>query len=277
MALLAPGDVVAVDALSYPGIKVVAELCRLELVAIPATTTGPDLDALDQLCRVRKVRAVYCMPTVHNPLGWVLTLQHRHKLIEIARRHGALLLEDGAYSFLARKAPPPLAALAPDITVYVSSLSKSVGAGLRFGFVAAPQEYVPKISRAIRATVWNTPSLITSICCGWIQDGTVARLEQEKRRDAAERQAIAAKALAGLKTVSHPSSYFVWLPMPDEVRADAVAMGLKKANILVSTATPYAMGAQVPHAVRLALGSVSHARLKQALEVVVRVVGELSY
>ncbi len=277
MSLLQPGDVLAVDALSYPGIKVVAEMCRLELVAIPVKPSGTDLDALESLCRSRKVRAVFCMPTLHNPLGWVMSEVQRLALIAVARRHGLLLLEDGAYAFLEAKAPPPLAALAPDITVYVSSLSKSVGSGLRFGFVSAPAALVPKINRAIRATVWNTPGVVTSICCSWLQDGTVIRLEQEKRRDAKARQAIAAKVLDGLGMAGHPASYFVWLPMPEEVRAEAVAMRLKEQNILVSTATPYAMASQPPHAIRLALGSVSHARLKQALETVARVLGDLGY
>jgi DNA-binding transcriptional MocR family regulator len=277
MSLLQPGDVVAVDALSYPGIKVVAEICRVELGAIPAAGPGPDLDALESHCRTRKVRAVFCMPTLHNPLGWVMTQAQRNALVDIARRRGLLLLEDGAYAFLEKKAPPPLAALAPDITVYVSSLSKSVATGLRFGFVSAPAPYVPKINRAIRATVWNTPTLVTSICCGWLQDGTVARLEQEKRRDARTRQAIAAQVLAGLRTVRHSASYFVWLPMPEEVRADTVAMQLRKENILVSTAAPYAMATHPPHAIRLALGSVTHAKLKQALETVTRVVASLGY
>jgi len=275
MSLLQPGDVVAVDALSYPGIKVVAEQCRLELVAVPAGPDGPDPDALQALCRKRKVRALYCMPTLHNPMGWVMTPAERHALVAVARRHGLLLLEDGVYAFLEAKAPPPLAALAPDITVYVSSLSKSVAAGLRFGFVSTPAACIPKINRAIRATAWNTPSLMTSLCCGWLQDGTVARLEKDKRRDARARQAIAAKALAGLQTVRHPSSYFVWLPMPGEVRADAVARRLREEGVLVSTAEPYAMASQPPHALRLALGSVAHARLRQALETVASTVRSL--
>ncbi|CAB5723888.1 Uncharacterized HTH-type transcriptional regulator yjiR [Delftia tsuruhatensis] len=277
MSLLQPGDVVAVDALSYPGIKVVAEQGRLELVAIPASGAGPDLDALQTLCHARKVRAMYCMPTLHNPLGWVMSLNQRLALIEVARRNGLLLLEDGTYAFLEKQAPPPLAALAPDITVYVSSLSKSVAAGLRFGFICAPTDFVPRINRAIRATVWSTPTLVTSLCCNWLRDGTVARLEQEKRRDASARQAIAAEALAGLGTIRHPASYFVWLPMPDEVRADAVAMRLEGEGILVSTAAPYAMGAQPPHAIRLALGSISHDQLKGALQAVARAVASLSY
>jgi DNA-binding transcriptional MocR family regulator len=274
MALLEPGDLVAVDALTYPGFKLAAETQRLELAPIPAAGAGPDLEALAALCKRRRVRAVYTMPTLHNPLGWVMSATRRRDLVALARRHGLVLIEDAAYAFLAEDAPPPLAALAPETTVYVSSLSKSVATGLRVGFLCAPREWVPKLERAIRATTWNTPAAMTAIACAWLEDGTVGRLEADKRRDAALRQALATNVLGGLKRITHPSSYFVWLPLAQEVRADAIAMALVRERISVSTALPFATTANVPHAIRLALGSVDLATLERSLETVARVVAD---
>ena len=274
MALLKPGDVVATDALTYPGFKVLAEAHRLELASIPAAGNGPDLDALERLCKRRRVRAIYVMPTLHNPLGWVMGASRRRQLVSIARRHGLLIIEDAAYAFLAEDPPAPLAALAPEITVYVSGLSKSVATGLRVGFVAAPAEWVPRLERAIRATIWNTPGVMTAIACGWLDDGTVTRLESEKRRDATARQAIAADVLAGLRCVRHPASYFVWLPLAEEVRADRLATALMRDRISVSTAEPFATSAQVPHAIRLALGSVELGALRDVLKKVRRALDE---
>jgi DNA-binding transcriptional MocR family regulator len=276
MALLQPGDVVAVDALTYPGFKVLAEAHRLELAPIPASGQGPDLDALERLCARRRVKAIYAMPTLHNPLGWVMSASRRRRLAAIARRHGLLVIEDAAYAFLAEDPPPPLATLAPETTVYVSGLSKNVATGLRVGFVVAPEAWVPKIERAIRATTWCTPGVTTAIACAWLEDGTVDRLESEKRHDASMRQAIASEALAGLRCVRHPASYFVWLPMPEETRADRVAAALMREGVSVSTAEPFATSQHVPHALRLALGSVGLDSLRSALQTVRRVVGEQS-
>jgi DNA-binding transcriptional MocR family regulator len=277
MALLQPGDVVATDALTYPGFKVLAEAHRLELAPIPAAGHGPDLDALESLCKRRRVRAIYAMPTLHNPLGWVMGASRRRQLVAIARRHGLLIIEDAAYAFLAENPPAPLAALAPETTVYISGLSKSVATGLRVGFVAAPVQWVPKLERAIRATTWNTPGVMTAIACGWLDDGTVARLESEKRRDAMARQAIAADILARMHCVRHPASYFVWLSLPEEVRADQIATALMRDRVSVSTAEPFATSAQVPHAIRLALGSVELSTLRSALEQVMRVIDRQAY
>lgn len=272
MALLQPGDVVAVDALTYPGFKLLAEAHRLELVAVPAGTEGPDPDALAALCKRRRVKALYAMPTMHNPLGWVMSASRRRALVAVARRHGLIVIEDAAYAFLVEKAPPPLAALAPESTVYVSGFSKSVATGLRVGCVAAPPQWVGQIERAIRATTWNTPGVMTAITCGWLDDGTVDRLEAGKRQDARARQQLAAQVLGSLRRVSHPASYFVWLPLAEEVRADQVAAALMRERISVSTAEPFATSTQVPHAIRLALGSVDFDTLREALEKVAEVI-----
>ncbi len=275
MAFLQPGDVIAADALTYPGFKVLAQALHLEVVPIPLTDQGPDLDALQQLCRSRPVRAVYSMPTLHNPMGWVMAVDQREQLVSIARQHDLLIIEDAAYAYLAEKAPPPLAELAPERTLYVSGLSKSVAAGLRVGFVAAPVQRVAALERTIRATTWNTPGVLTAIATAWIEDGTVARLEAQKRKDAQARQAMADGLLAGLRTVRHPSSYFLWLPLPEEARADQIAMALMREQISVSTAQPFATSVQVPHAIRLALGSVDMETLRAALVKVQRLLGPL--
>lgn len=266
MALLQPGDVVAVDALTYPGFKVLAETLSLELVAIPVSAHGPDADALENLCRSRRVRAVYSMPTLHNPLGWVLSTEQRQRLVDIARQHGLLIIEDAAYAFLAEDPPAPLATLAPERTIYVSGLSKSIATGLRVGFIAAPAQYLPALERTIRATTWNTPGVLTAIASAWLDDGTVLQLEAQKREDARGRQALAREVLAGLPWVGHPASYFLWLPLPEEARADQIVMALLREQVAVSTAEPFATCTHVPHALRLALGSVDMATLGQALE-----------
>ncbi|MGW5354085.1 aminotransferase-like domain-containing protein [Streptomyces sp. NPDC004031] len=274
MAALGAGDVVAVDALTYPGFKVLAQAFQLDLEPVPTTAAGPDLDALERLCATRPVRAVYTMPTLHNPLGWVMSAADRIRLVAIARRYGPLLVEDAAYAYLAEDPPAPLAALAPDVTVHVSGLSKSVATGLRVGFVVAPPPLVPALERAIRATVWNTPALATALACRWLDDGTVDRLEARKRDDARARQAVAAEELAGLPLVGHPSSYFTWLPLPEDARADRLTAALARRNISVSTAEPFAASAHPPQALRLALGSTDLDRLRATLRTVRRAVTE---
>ncbi|CAM7348820.1 TPA: PLP-dependent aminotransferase family protein [Klebsiella pneumoniae] len=265
MGLLRPGDVVAVDALTYSGFKALAALYHLELAAIPCRPEGPDLQALHTLCQQRRVRAVYTMPTLHNPLGWVLNTGQRQALADLARQHDLLIIEDAAYARLVSHPPPPVVSYAPERTVYVTGFSKNIATGLRVGVVISPPRYRPEIERAIRATTWNTPTLISSLICAWIEDGTVARFETQKRQDARQRQQVAREVLCGLPVVSHPDSYFVWLPLDEESRADRLANALMERRISVSTAEPFCVSATIPQALRIALGSVPFDSLRPAL------------
>ncbi|EOI3343072.1 TPA: PLP-dependent aminotransferase family protein [Klebsiella pneumoniae] len=265
MGLLRPGDVVAVDALTYSGFKILAALYHLELAAIPCRPEGPDLRALHTLCQQRRVRAVYTMPTLHNPLGWVLNTGQRQALADLARQHDLLIIEDAAYARLVSRPPPPVVSYAPERTVYVTGFSKNIATGLHVGVVISPPRYRPEIERAIRATTWNTPTLISSLICAWIEDGTVARFETQKRQDARQRQQVARELLCGLPVVSHPDSYFVWLPLGEESRADRLANALMERRISVSTAEPFCVSATIPQALRIALGSVPFDSLRPAL------------
>lgn len=255
-ALLSPGDNVAVDALTYPGFKMLAQAQHLALQPLHSLTDGPDLEALDTLCQRTRVRAIYVMPTMHNPLGWVLTAGQRRHLVDIARRHDCLLIEDASYAYLANTAPPALVTLAPERTVYIASLSKSLSSGLRFGFIVTPRRYRLRIKAAIRASYWSLPSLITAIATRWIADGIVAQQENRMRQEASKRQEIAGQVLQGMDVIAHPSSLFLWLRLPPELRMDRVAMTLAGHNIAVSQATAYSTTRHAPHALRLGLSSV---------------------
>jgi DNA-binding transcriptional MocR family regulator len=118
---------------------------------------------------------------------------------------------------------------------------------------------------------------MTAIATGWLNDGTVTRLEAEKRADARRRQAVARDVLHGLEVIGHSSSYFLWLPLPGEARADQVAAALMRETVSVSTAEPFATTKSPPHAIRLALGSVSLDILAQSLDTVKRVIDAYTY
>ena len=217
------------------------------------------------------------MPTLHNPLGWVMGAPARARMIEIARRHGSLIIEDASYAFLVEEPPPPLAALAPEITVYVSGLSKSVATGLRVGFVAAPAPFVPAIERAIRATTWNTPVIMTAIACRWLEDGTVGRLEAAKRDDASS---------AAVDRPRHPGGPAADRPPVVVLRLAAAARGGTRGPDSGVAGARAHLGRHrrtlrdlhaAPQAIRLALGSTDIRNLRTTLSKVRQVVGADAY
>ncbi|MES2036571.1 MAG: PLP-dependent aminotransferase family protein [Pseudomonadota bacterium] len=269
-ALLAPGDILVMDALTFPGMKTLAQSARLDVEALPLAEGKLNLPALAALCKRRPVRAVYVMPTMHNPMGTVMTDAERKQLAQLAQRHQFLIIEDGAYAFLAEPAPKPVFCYAPEQTVYISGLSKSVASGLRIGMLAAPTALIPALETAIRVTSGNTPSLMITLACLWIEAGVVDELEIRKRKDARQRQRLAHTILQGCDIRSHPSSYYAWLSLGEGVRAEQITAELAKQGVMVSTADAFSAGTSAPQALRLALGSIPLDVLANALHKVQR-------
>ena len=270
LGLLGPGDAVGTDPLTYAGIKSVAALRATSLVPVEGTKGVMDPEALERHCRTRRLRALYLMPTVQNPLGTVMDEENRHRIVEVARRRDLLLIEDSAYAFLETDPPPSLLSLAPERTIHVGGVSKSLGTGLRVGYLIAPETHLPRLSSAIRATTWNTPALMTALVTGWIEDGTLETGEETRRRDGAERQTLICRMLPDLPLVSHRNAGFAWVPLPRGCRAEPLVARLREQGVAVSPGDPYAVEEPAPQAIRLAFGGVPLSELKTALATIRR-------
>ena len=270
LGLFQRGDGVAIDTLTYPGFKSLAALQGLDLIPVEGQGGVMNPDDLERQCRARKLRAIYLMPTVHNPLGAVMDEATRLHLIEVARKHDLLVIEDAAYAFLEPDPPPSLVSLAPERTVHVGSFSKSLATGLRLGYVIAPASQIDGLLEAIRATTWNAPALISGLVTGWIEDGTLENSEKNRRRDGAERQLLCRTALGESSILSHRNAGFAWLPLEKGVRAEPIVTRLKERGISASGAEPFATTIAVPQALRLAFGGI----LKDELEAIFQTVRE---
>ena len=275
--LTRPGAIVAVDELTYPGLKLLADDRALELASFPSEPHGPDLDALAALCSRRRIAAVYTIPTLHNPLGYTMSPAQRARLAEITRRCDCAVIEDGTYAFLEPHSGPPIFALAPERTVYVASLSKNLATGLRFGFNVVPDQYISRTKEAVRTSSWGTSSLVSALVTAWLDDGTVNLLETTRRADARERQQRAHSIFEGMNYHASPSSYYGWLRLPDNARSDDIAHALAKEGILVSTAEAFCVTPHPPNALRLALGTPLLPDLTKALHRVRHVVLETAW
>lgn len=275
MSLLQPGDVVAVDALTYPGFTGLSQHLSLELQALPWLDTGPDLETLQDLLSRRPIKAIFCMPTLHNPTGWVMDLASRKKLVALAEKHNVWIIEDATYAFLVESAPPALVHLAPDRTIYVSSLSKSLGGGLRLGYLVVPPTLVQRSVRNLRSIAWSQPTITAILAAHWLNDGTVERLEVEKRQAAREKQKLASECLIGLELEAHPDAFFVWLKLPESVRAEPVTVRLAELGIDVAPSSAFAVTAHYPHALRLNLGAHDLQTLRPALQTIRRVIEDV--
>jgi DNA-binding transcriptional MocR family regulator len=261
--LLQPGDLLLAESLTYAGLKAVAGLLHLRLRALAIDAQGLRPDALEDSCRQGGARALYLIPTHHNPTTAVMPEGRRHEIVAVARAHGLALVEDDVHGLLPEDRPPPVAALAPERSYYLTSTSKTLAPGLRIAYVAAPSAMVSRLAASLRATTWAVAPLTAAVASEWIRDGTADALLDARRSEARERQAIAARRLAGADLQTQPEAYYLWLRLPAPWRAGAFAAEARARGVLVTPAEAFAVGREpAPHAVRLCLGA---ARTREAL------------
>lgn len=143
-----PDDLLAVVDPSYVGITGAACLLGIPVLPLAEGPLGIDLRELEQACtgavrRGQRVRAVYVAPDHANPSGMTMPLEQRIRLLEVAGRHGLLLLEDNAYTFTSSPQDelPSLKALDHDRRVIlIGTFAKLCLPGARVGFVMADQQ-----------------------------------------------------------------------------------------------------------------------------------------
>jgi DNA-binding transcriptional MocR family regulator len=256
--LLGPGDLLLTESLTYAGVKAVAGLLHLRLAGLPVDASGLLPDAMEDACRAGGARALYLIPTHHNPTTAVMPEERRREVVAVARAHGLAVVEDDVHGLLPERRPRPIAALAPERTYYLTSTSKTLAPGLRIAYVAAPPPMVPRLAASLRATTWAVAPLTAAVASLWIGDGTADAILRARREEARERQVLARARLAGADFDAQPEAYYLWLRLPEPWRADGFAAEARARGVLVTPAEAFAVGrAPAPHAVRLCVGAAS--------------------
>ena len=274
-ALLRPGDTLLVEAVTYPAVKQIAAQMQIRLQPVALDVEGILPDALEAASRGKGVRALYCIPTFHNPTGAVMSDERRRRLARIARARDFQIIEDDTFGLLAPRLPAPIASRAPERSFFIASTSKLLAPGLRIAYVAAPEAAVGALAERICTSTWMAPPLSAEIAAQWIEDRTADELIERHRREILARWKIA-KTILGRHFPADPSpipGYHLWVPVPAPWRAEAFAAHARSLGVAVLSAEAFATGpAPPPRAARVGLGAPrTRAHLERGLRRLVQV------
>jgi DNA-binding transcriptional MocR family regulator len=268
MSLTSPGDVVLTEALTFPGVKAAAEALRLRLVGVPMDQEGIRPDALKSACRQHKPKAIYLVPTLHNPTTATLGPERRQLIAEIIRRHGLALIEDDAYGLL-EPAAAPIVNLIPERTYLAVGLSKCIAPALRVSYLLAPDAAAEqRMSGHLAAAMLMTAPLMVALVTHWLKSGVADKIIAAIRSEASGRQQLARRFLKGVPYSARPGAHHLWLPLPAPWhRAEFLSRVLRQGLAVVGDdAFAVANAASAP-AVRISLGAArNRAELAQALQ-----------
>ncbi|MFE1599821.1 aminotransferase-like domain-containing protein [Methylobacterium sp. ID0610] len=254
-ALLKPGDALCVPALTYPGLRMAAERRGARLVSVACDEEGLIPEAFLACCRTEPPRVLYLVPTLDNPTTATLPMARRGRIAEIARTHGVTIIEDDAYGVLAPDAPAPIAALAPDVTWHIATLSKCVSPGLRIAYVAVPgTNEAVRLAAELRAISMMASPLTAALAARWIVGGELDAIIAAIRQENGLRQAVARDSLRGLDVRAHPCGHHLWLPLPEPWRRGEFGAHARQLGLSTVLSDAFAVG-PAPEAIRVSLGA----------------------
>jgi 2-aminoadipate transaminase len=241
------GDDVVVEAPTYLGAVMAFQSFEAHVVGVSLDGEGLVVDELERrLAAGLRPKLLYTIPDHQNPTGVSLSPERRAALVDLARRHGFLVVEDVAYRELSFAAgqPPSLWALAPDVVVQAGTFSKTFFPGVRLGWAVGPPEVVSKL-------VWAKQN--TDQCAGALGQRL---LEEYGRRGLLDRQIAGAREhyrvranallaaldghLAGLASWTRPhGGFFSWVELPSSVDAVVLAERALEAGVAVVPGPPF--------------------------------------
>lgn len=213
-------------------------------------------DAFDDVCKNNRIGALYCNPTFHNPTAVVMSPTRRLELAEVARKHRVPIIEDDPIAPLYPWAVEPIARLAPDVTWYVSGLTKCVSYGMRIGFIVAPDAVSARsLSEEFRrGSFWVAAPLTISIWKELVESGDAASIANAIADENIFRRALACKVIAA--PPSPPGSPHLWLHLPPRWTVDAFESAAALRGVTLRTGRHFRIDAAETYpAVRLSLTS----------------------
>jgi len=176
-ALVEPGDVVVVESPTYAGLLSSLRSTGARVIGVPFDRDGLSTDALERVLTRHEVKLVALQTACQNPTGRDMSAPRRERLAQLARERNFFVLEDGVYSDLHFESEPTRAMreLAPGHVLYVDSLSKTVGGGLRIGWIAARGPVFDRLALLKLETDFHSNTLSQHIAARYLASGDYAR------------------------------------------------------------------------------------------------------
>src|SRR5919197_1723641 len=236
--LLEPGDVAVVESPTFLGVLTSLRGTGARVIGVPVDQDGLDVGALERVLARHEVKLCALQTECQNPTGRDLSPERRKRLAELAVERNFFVLEAGVYSEIRfeGESQPALRSLAPGHVIHVSSLSKSVGGGLRVGWIAARGPVFERLAALKLEAHIHTTTLAQHIAARFLASGGHLRQVERtlpfyrERRDALM-QALE-RHLAGEYRANTPhGGHHVWVtltrPLPErELYTEAARHGV---------------------------------------------------
>ena len=240
--MLERGDKLGTDPLTYPGVKTAAKLLGIHLIPIQNHDYEMTEEGIRYAVQNEKIKGIYVIPDYHNPTSHIMSLETRKRIAELAREKHILVIEDGINNLLTENPLPPIASFAPEQVIYLSSLSKTLAAGLRTAYVHVPDQYHRGLATALYSMNISISPLLAAVSAGLIADGTADEIIRGRKEELRRRNHIISQSLKGFALDCPPTSPMRYLRLPDYFTGKSFEICAKQAGVQVYGAERFSVG-----------------------------------
>jgi 2-aminoadipate transaminase len=275
-----PGDLVLVEAPTYHETLQLFRDHGLRPLQVSTDGHGLQVEALTECLetlarRGERARFLYIIPNFQNPSGITLEGNRRPAVLNLAERFDLLILEDDVYRDLVYEGevPPSLFALDGGRRVLrIGSFSKILAPGVRMGWLMGPEGLIERlIGSGLRCMGGGANPLVANILATYCQQGLLEPHIEHLRQVYSERRDVALAALAahmpgGTSWTEPRGGFFIWLTLPESLRASQVAEQAREARLLIPVGDPFFVEPPASQHLRLAFSYVTPQKIHQGVE-----------
>jgi GntR family transcriptional regulator/MocR family aminotransferase len=278
--LIEPGDLVIVGDLSYYLANMCFQQCGGKIISVAVDEQGISVEAIRELCKVKKIRLLYLTPHHHYPTTVTLSAERRVELLQLAAQYGFIILEDDYdydFHYNGNSVLPLASADTNGMVVYIGSFCKSLAPGFRSGYLIAPEDLIREMAKFRRLVDRQGDMLMEQALAELLEEKEIQRhLKKavkiyEERRDTFT--GLLQKELGEeLSFISPPGGLSVWTKWNPKLNLMRISKNCLKRNLHLPQELLY----QTENftAMRLGFGNLSNAELDEAVSILGKAVKE---
>jgi GntR family transcriptional regulator/MocR family aminotransferase len=274
-ALVQPGDVVLVEALTYQPAMMLFRDCGATVVPVALDHQGVCVEDVERLCRSHRVRAIFLTPHHQFPTTVALQPDRRLRILELARQFAFAVIEDDYDHEFHFDFQPllPMASYAPERVIYIGSLSKLLLPALRIGYVVAPAEVISAVAQQVMTIDGMGNVLTEDAAAELITTGEVRRRSRKVAQVYASRRKTFARMLGaelgGLANFDLPDGGLAfWLRFADQKLLDRIEARAPDHKVWIAPSHSYVAEPGIARGLRFGFASLNE---REALDAIKRV------
>lgn len=271
LGLLNFGSTIFVESPTYLNSIHVFQSAGMHLFGIPMDHQGMRTESIGRLKRQHNSALLYTIPSYHNPTGILMSSNRRAELLRVCMQERLPVIEDDVYGDLWFDTPPPDPLKTLDhqgLVLYMGSMSKTLGPGLRIGWIVGPEPVIDRLADIKMQTDYGSSSLSQHAVAQWLGSGlyekhlTRIRAALKDRRDFT--LAILKQYFNGLAEWSIPEGgFYIWLRILHPISIRQLFEQALKEGILLNPGSIYDRNDQ--EHLRISYAYASSDQLKQGL------------